>query len=872
MSVHQIIYTSCMRGINGVNDGQQVYSYDASFKDAGNDEIKGLFTYQTPALEAGVLMSEEIALTMPQAFIFRRLENGACALVLNTYLGRDYMGSTGRFGNHLSHVVTFDPEDTACYPAEYYGGGTLRSRMEYSEVNNPDRPDYLPAPRLERGRAVNIDAVIGFLSVGGRLEIYKNMLHAMLSCESKKKRVVICDKPENTILWIAALTFALPLKNALHINFSTYVFDPALSSSRICGVVPSGTRYNADSRRLHFTFDLLEGQSPVFDKDRDFYDFIDTALSFSYESLRDFHGFLCSGYQYEGADERIYPAYALYSMLSDGIGGITWEKLDQALRFADDFAVPAETVRIIRRLLDEDQALLRGNKDIFLRVMQYIAGHTGQLDEAMLRRFKELLVDKILSEFLDDHVSEGAFAELYQQINDICARGGFSAATELMQGAHREKLFGVMSQNIAAWKTAFLIRVISDHVKDQKLPASRFYIDTPLGQLYGGIVRAVYEQGRQNGFFAVSKILEAFSDDGTYLTNIGLTLEGILLDLPDGQREAASMWEYFRQIMRTSQAGRFDAAYAAFAGYRRYDQMLALCSLELSCAADQKTCSAIFEKHYRSFVLEYFDAGYCGNVLEAYYRSLLRYDGEDAYSAKAEVLQLLLSQGVNADFADELMRDLIRPIPLDRPSDSNARLIWKMVRYTHQLRRKPISGRLLLLAIGMKFEEVNGNGEMHGALDQLAALTRENKADLSRDPGKNVQDYFDWLLPPVGSFCSRSAEIEAVYSLFRMPASVESMFFERCARMYLKRSRTEKDYTVFCEFLRAFFAHSTARSREEVGKVLRRLKKQKLEELDLVVTGYFRMDEQALRCWDDIYYTAEPPDSLLGKLNPFKRR
>ena len=28
MSLHQIIYTSCMRGINGVNDGQQIFSYD----------------------------------------------------------------------------------------------------------------------------------------------------------------------------------------------------------------------------------------------------------------------------------------------------------------------------------------------------------------------------------------------------------------------------------------------------------------------------------------------------------------------------------------------------------------------------------------------------------------------------------------------------------------------------------------------------------------------------------------------------------------------------------------------------------------------------------------------------------------------------
>ena len=84
MSVHQIIYTSCMRGINGVNDGQQIFSYDAQFEDFNNDDIKSLFSYQPPALNPGVIMTEEIAATLPHSFIFRRLEDGKCALSLST--------------------------------------------------------------------------------------------------------------------------------------------------------------------------------------------------------------------------------------------------------------------------------------------------------------------------------------------------------------------------------------------------------------------------------------------------------------------------------------------------------------------------------------------------------------------------------------------------------------------------------------------------------------------------------------------------------------------------------------------------------------------------------------------------------------------
>ena len=96
-----------MRGINGVNDGQQIYSYDAEFKDYNKDEIKSLFSYQPPALDPGVIMSEEIAATMPKAFLYRKLENNRFAFALNTYLGRDYMGSA-ELGANIFRITQTD--------------------------------------------------------------------------------------------------------------------------------------------------------------------------------------------------------------------------------------------------------------------------------------------------------------------------------------------------------------------------------------------------------------------------------------------------------------------------------------------------------------------------------------------------------------------------------------------------------------------------------------------------------------------------------------------------------------------------------------------------------------------------------------------
>lgn len=406
MSLHQIIYTSCMRGINGVNDGQQVFSYDASFKDANNDEVKSLFSYQPPALEPGVIMTEEIALTLPKSFTYRKLDNGACALALNTYLGRDYMGSAGRFGNHLSHVVLADESDMQNYPCEFYGSSLLRDHMEFEEVNNPNRPDFLPEPILERGFAVDIDAVIDFLSVDDRIEIFKNMLHAVLAFESERKRVVICDEPENIIMWIAAIEYALPLKIALGINFSTYDFDPSLS----------------------------------------------------------------------------------------------------------------------------------------------------------------------------------------------------------------------------AWKIAFIVKVVSTFVKDQRVSVNDLLVDAPLGQTYYGLVKAVYSKNSQNGFFLVTRILDEFASDCDYLVNMALNIEGMLLDLPNGNQEVASMWKYFGQSMVKYQQSNFSKAYSVLGSYQRYEQIYMLYSLAMSNAIGLAESQRIFSDHYKSFVTRDRDYAhqYGDQILNDYYRRLER--------------------------------------------------------------------------------------------------------------------------------------------------------------------------------------------------------------------------------------------------------
>lgn len=875
MGLHQIIYTSCMRGINGVNDGQQIFSYDVSFTDANNDEVKSLFSYQPPVLDPGVIMTEEIALTLPKSFTYRKLDNGVCALALSTYLGRDYMGSAGRFGNHLSHVVIADESDMQNYPCEFYGSSLLRDHMEYEEVNNPNKPDFLPVPVLERGFSVDIDAVIDFLSVDDRIEIFKNMLHAVLAFETERKRVVICDEPENVIMWIAAIEYALPLKAALGINFTTYDFDPSLSASQICGVIPKGSRYNSESQRIHFVFDLYQNNCVEFEKDEHYFDFIDTSMSFSYDSLQDFHRFIAEGYSYDKADEKMYAAYRLYSLLSDGISDLTESELKAALNFASEYALTNEHLRVLENLFNQREYLLTTDTASFLCVMSYTVSKYDVLSENYRSVIKSIMVDKVLYEFLNNNSGEEAFVSFYDEVDSVCRATGFSVATELMKKSNCDKLFAVMQKDISAWKIAFIVKVVSTFVKDQRVPVNDLMNDTPLGQTYYGLVQAVYSKNAQDGFYLVTRILDEFAFDCQYLVNMALNLEGMLLDLPNGNQEILSMWKHFGQTMVNFQQTDFGTAYSVLSGYQRYEQIYMLYSLAISNSVDLAESQRIFNEHYKTFVTQdrKYAEQYGDQILDNYYNRLESSDSESAYNAKVDLFNIVSVGKIAVPFAESLVKEIIKVIPYESPSKKNGKLVQSAFEYLYNNLRKPVTEKLLLLVIGMVLERCKNTSQLHAAFDSLERLTMYGKADMSRVTEQSAERYFDWLLPEVCKLFERTSEIQSLYNLFEMPSDISNLFFTTCAKIYLKQSKGEKDYGIFCEFLGLVFEKGTSQIREEVGKVLCKLSKQKLSDLDEAVKDIYRNDSTAIRYWNEIREVAESTSPILNNIsNFFKRR
>ena len=879
---HQIIYTSCMRGIDGVNDGQQIYSYNMNFRDCKSDEIKGLFGYQVPALPPGITMTEEIAEKMPGAFSYRLLDSGRCAVTLNTYLGRDYMGSTGRFGNHLSHSVVYDFEDFNIYPCELYGSSLLRSHMTYEEVNNPKAPPYLSEPMLEKGYKVDLDRVIEFLSIGDNFDYYKNMFYALLRFEKDRKRIVICDDADHIIMWIAALQYTLPLEVAKKINFTTYEFDPELSPAQICGVIPEGTRYNAQkylSTQQHFLFDFIEGHTENFNTTNSYFDFIEIGMRFSYDSLLDFHDFVRKNFNYTEADDRIFHAYTLYEMETQGFENISQQAFEAAVLFAKEYATDKEKIKIVHTIIKYSKSIYNFTQDYTLCIMRYLLDSMEVLDEFEKKGVKQIIVDIILNTFSKGAVIEKEFVKFYDELDSMAQTINLCFASELVNNNNRIVLLQLLQQGLPTWKENFIIQIISQHVIDSKFPTDALYPNRPIGNIYFGILKTVFAKGNQDGLNLIEHILNQFKGNSNYLVNMALTLEGYLGDITSSEMDTQYLWHYFNEMAMAFSEQQINEVYKVLNEYERHDEMYALYSKFMEQETNLTRAREIFNHILTNWFSRNpeFKRKYINDVSRLYGENLLGNralgDSEKREQYIKELLVDAIKAKIEGEFVDQLAVAVVDHMPLKKPNKENAELIDFIVHYQYMFKHQKIRGKLLLISIGMMLDEIKTKKDFEDTLRQIGTFSCREGGDLRRISEKDINHYFEWIIPFVTKYCVISEDMMTIYDVFQLSPSTSNDYMQYCCKEYYKRGKSDKDYSVFCEFLIFMFEKGDSQDRKNLAKELYKLKKYKKEELNKEVNQYFKKEIMFRKSWNEIVKESETTNPLMnGISNLFKRK
>lgn len=883
MAKHQIIYTSCMRGIDGVNDGQQIFSYDESFADSKADEVKGLFTYQVPSLPSGTLMSEEIAKTMPASFMYRLLKSGNVAVTLNTYLGRDYMGSSGRFGNHLSHSIVSDFSDFDIYPCEMYASTALRSSMEFEEVNNPNPPAYLPVPELTKGYVIDTDSIIEFLGVGDNLDYYKKMVTALLRFPEEKRRVVICDNEENIVKWIAALHYTFPLDIAKTINFTSYEYDPELSPAIICGVIPEGTRYNVSSyiaSNRHYVFDFINNQFSQMENNDVFMDFLDTVFSFSYESLTEFHNFVFSKTTYREFGKGYYAAYYLYNLLSEGIAEINEEEFKAIVEFSSEYLTDDVHKELIDKLIYESDGISRLDDKYALFVLGFLLNSMRGISDEQQRNIKQMIVDRLIVSISKDDISEDDFMPLYDSIDHLAREVNLSIPAELMVEHNRDSILSVLEQNVKTWKVFFVVRIICDYVKDMKLPVEELYPYRDIGKIYFGIVRLMYTSGRQKGYEVIEHIISRFKDTEEYYVNISLNLEGFLKDLSLEDSDINHLWEYFYDMTLQMDASGIDSVNRILLENDRFDEMYQLFDRQLKRKGNLKDTRDYFADYWSRWFVK--NAGYgqayattaLKNYESIYERKKNDVSDKELFNYAAEILHLAMGMQIKENYVAVLCQAICEYIPLKNPDVENLKTINDMFKYQTETMNSPVEGRLLLLWIALQFGKVTNRRDIAAAAQSIKAVEAEGSgAEFDGMEEGKIKDYFEWAFDSVNNLILMADDYSAIYELFAFDRRTQKLFMEYWCKMSYKKCKGDKDYSDFAEFLTFVFDIGSHDDQDMVGKYLCKLSKQKLENLDSEMKRYFRRDRKATHAWENVKDIASSTNPLLNNLSGlFKKK
>jgi len=342
---YQLIYTTCQRGISKAGTGFQIYSYSKDIPEAYKDVNEGVrktCSYKVPNVELatpGIPTPQEIEELYPIRYAYNCMDANNYFVARSKYIGLDNVKT--RYGNFISHVMALEEVDH--YPISAVYSSMFRDCLEEHEMNSDDIPPYLDVvsgETLFEDDTRILDDINDFLSDDPNRPAYLSlMISAVFDYFKNDKRIIICDTPENVVMWIAAITKAFPLYIAKEITFTTYAFNPLEADSMICGVMKEGTAYSVQMAQQYGIFNIFDFENNVFSEDYQqvsFGDIVENGLTVNYSILADYHDFMEKfGYDIKNgyADE----LYSAYNLFRGNLGGYNGSQLADIFQYVLDY-------------------------------------------------------------------------------------------------------------------------------------------------------------------------------------------------------------------------------------------------------------------------------------------------------------------------------------------------------------------------------------------------------------------------------------------------------------------------------------------------------------------------------------------------------
>lgn len=848
MGLHQIIHTSRKCGLYGGEPGFGILSSDRDFP-RGNEFGDKLCEYRAPDLDTvNPEYSDKIIACMPVSYVYR-YSGGSCAISRSSCLGKDPFGNGM---NHISHSILFSETDTNAYPCDFIESPSFLSSPGTDAVNAAAGVGYIGAPVLTTGSAVTVNKVMKFLSYPGNFSVFRNMLWALIHKEETKRKLIICDEQENTILWIAALNYALPLSYARKISFSTYSYDPKNADVDVCGAVSRCTAYGPDLQEDDgfVVFDLTSGE--CFDpgsyaEDAEFFSFIEETMQHNYDLLKVFHTYVELFCDTERVTPAIVPAYLMsrasncYSTgAADAFKYVTEEEFDRIAEYSGRHSRYGGKLMLFEAMLYVSEAVLGFSPAYITKVLSYMSAIYKDASVLLQNGFRALAVDSVPIVMISRDITSSLFSDYYEKIRGLTGSCGIDITDELMSEKSRTALLFVAGYQHVEWKPDFIVSLISEYVHKHGSSYECLSPSDKIGGFLSAVMKERYACGTDKA--ASDHALSLFTDDVKRFCAVEENLESVTDTVKDGISANVNLTTAFSEQAAAHMGDRRTELFDFLAAGEKYDLMWSVLH-QMITTYDAKLTSGLISEHYSNYFTASADYSqrYLPGALEEYYAAFKRKKPENIKEAEELIFGILLSERLTISISDDVVNGMISRMKFSRPTKETEKQINDVGEYECNIRGKELSGKLLCLVFGVCVTSIDNRKDYKNRKPQLSSLTAKEQIDLTRFTDAESDAYLDWILTPFYENVEPE-EVPFVYGLFRFTTPQSSRFTEAFCEELLDQAKRQSDYSEFCVFLRFVFTTLGADEIQEVADKVNRLNNRKLDQLKLDAESAFSSD------------------------------
>ena len=858
MKAHQIIYTSCRRGISGSSSGFQVWSCDEELFKSGkvdSPRYQSYFPFETPKKPS------------ISAFGFRNVPDVGDVYCLNTRLKHDYAGEGTRAGNLLNHSICIEEQESSFYPAEVYGVSLFRTEMQDSEVNTPESPPFLPQLDVFGAGVITLEKISEWVLDGDRLEVLKMMFASLFEVCSNGKKLVVVDDESNVIRWIAALCYFLPLSLAKQISFLTYSDQADKGPAVIVGTgkealsnIPS---YSINSL---IVFDILSNNVPKYEVGGAYIEFIES-IELVPENIEKFTQFAENNFDLGFSLVDFDNAFSLYMLLNLEVADWSESAVHSGLQYAAESENAFLRRSLIETILNRRTEIQSVNAEEYYDILEFLINCWQDLTSDEREYVKDVAVQNLLAILQNSRCDDASFIEDFKRITASCADVGLNIFDIIGNEENSTRLFCnpsivINDQILNALALALTEYLLKNNIEVQLIAFDEFY-----GRLYKKIICSVTADRSVSALGIAQRIVASSAGSCSFALNVAFTL-GQALEQQNASSEIAlgvtldAFWDTTLDCLAACKlADRFWIVNRLIdlstVDPSRYALVSAFFNKSVSQGANDQEAFSMFGK-----VVEGLGASTnqqsdnCFAEVGAHYvASLSAVSDENVTSIAREALRVSLKSQVYAPFLADLASLASQEMSFSRLCESDLQLVRCLEENLNITQRSSFSGNVALLALATRFKEAAKSGKVGDIYSVFMGL--EGRLNLCGLENGEVKDYAKSISKYAVRVIQTLCGYEDFFNAFNATPESDLILFEelydKAVKLYIKHDSIDSLLA-----LNALAVLTNSSSYNKIcSKHLGSLKAEKiLDQIDPktqnVINRELGRDSANRRCWKGI--------------------